>query len=378
MRCCLPRAREHCRRRGWSLLAISISDEVDPDKQNARPDTLPTCFQELRRCLSVSAGPAMLTLLDRSTGLVGPLPPSSLPAVEYSKLLEYFHSASSNAPSMQALGSEAPAAAVPEHGGQLEQAGLRLLRRWYRQTRHTSTGKPDGDYVLLTPPDLARPEDSIFAPEASAQRLSQQQRTQYAAHELALLGSALAHAALAALYPAKETEAPPLSPALPVVLERGASGNPTTPAALATAAAVSSPSGGGGGEGGGGWRVDGEVTALTSPAPAPVHQVSELQRGPRGEGESGVGGGVTPLNVVTGSLVGGVEDSTVATGSSLRERRKSRVHLVCVCVLYLCSRWIHVNGCVCARVCSYTHVYKCINVCVYVCVYACMHVRMYV
>ena len=34
VRCCLPRAREHCRRRGWSFLAISIGDEVHPFSAN--------------------------------------------------------------------------------------------------------------------------------------------------------------------------------------------------------------------------------------------------------------------------------------------------------------------------------------------------------
>jgi hypothetical protein len=65
LRCCLPRAREHCRRCGWTLLAVSINDEVDPDLMNARPDTLLLCRLELDRCHRLSAGPSMLVLLDR-------------------------------------------------------------------------------------------------------------------------------------------------------------------------------------------------------------------------------------------------------------------------------------------------------------------------
>jgi hypothetical protein len=238
----------------------------------------------------------MLVSLDRSTSLVRPLPPSSLPAVEYSKLLDYFHSASRHGgPSASPPHSEAPASAVPD-----EQAGLRLLRRWYRQTRYTSTGKADGDYVLLTPPDLASPEDSIFAPEATTQCLSQRQRTQYAAHEIALLGSALAHAALAALYPAKDiVEPPPLTPAPPVVLERG-------------------------GMGGGG---DPNTPATRAPGTTAGHDLREVRHGTMGEREDGEEGGVpavTPLNVVTGILVGGVEESIVGAGSALRERRRVR------------------------------------------------------
>jgi hypothetical protein len=255
---------------------------------------VPLCMKELRRCLEVSAGPAMLVSLDRSTSLVRPLPPCSLPAVEYSKLLDYFHSASGHGPSASPPHSEASASAVPD-----EQAGLRLLRRWYRQTRYTSTGKPDGDYVLLSPPDLASPEDSIFAPEATTQRLSQRQRTQYAAHELALLGSALAHAALAALYPAKDVfEPPPLAPAPPVVLERG---------------------------GMGGAGADPNTPATRAPGTTAGHDLREVRHGAMGELEGGEEGGVpavTPLKVVTGIMVGGMEESIVGTGSRLRERRR--------------------------------------------------------
>lgn len=65
LRCCLPRVREHCRQRGWTLLPLGISDETDPDLLNTRPDTMYLCRRELDRCHWLSAGPSMLLLLDR-------------------------------------------------------------------------------------------------------------------------------------------------------------------------------------------------------------------------------------------------------------------------------------------------------------------------
>ena len=65
LRCCLPRVRDYCRQRGWTLLPLGISDETDPDLLNARPDTMYLCRRELDRCHRLSAGPSMLTLLDR-------------------------------------------------------------------------------------------------------------------------------------------------------------------------------------------------------------------------------------------------------------------------------------------------------------------------
>lgn len=192
VRCCLPRAREYCRQHGWSLLALCIADEVDPDLHNARPDTLRLCCLELDRCLRLSGGPGMLCVLDRTTQLVGPLPPASLPAAEYDKFLDYFHkitfTSTHTSPTPAALDG---------------QPGTHLLRRWYRQTRNTASGKPDGDYSLVTPPELALPQDSIFAPDASAHHVPQCHRTKLASQELAHLGALLSSAALPALYPAK-------------------------------------------------------------------------------------------------------------------------------------------------------------------------------
>lgn len=206
-RCCLPRAREYCRQRGWSFLALCIADEVDPDLHNTRPDTLRLCQLEFDRCLRLSGGPSMLVLLDRSTQLVGPLPPTSLLAAEYRKFLDYFYHSTN-------LGAATSSVSAPSPAN--EHPGTRLLRRWYRQTVRTASGKLEGDYSLVTPPDLALPQDSIFAPgEASDNHLPQRQRTQLASHELADLSVLLSRAALPALFPAKPSPLAPHPPSQP-------------------------------------------------------------------------------------------------------------------------------------------------------------------
>jgi hypothetical protein len=194
VRCCLPRVRQHCRRRGWSLLALCIADEVDPDFHNARPDTLHLCRLELDRCLRLSAGPVILAFLDRTTSLVGTLPPSSIPEAEFLKWSDYV--AATSQPTTQATPTHVASSAMPEH------PGTHLLQRWYRQVRPTASGGLSGDFYLITPPDLAPPVDSIFAPEGKG-RLTIRKRTQEAARELELLGIFLASNALPALYPSK-------------------------------------------------------------------------------------------------------------------------------------------------------------------------------
>jgi hypothetical protein len=106
----------------------------------------------------------MLVLLDRSTKLAATLPPSSLPAEEVNKFVEYFHHAASSTqpppPPPPTPTYSVPPSAAHEH------PGTHFLRRWYRQTRQTPSGKSDGDYLLISPPDLAPSTESVFAAEA--------------------------------------------------------------------------------------------------------------------------------------------------------------------------------------------------------------------
>jgi hypothetical protein len=174
VRCCLPRVREHCRQHGWSLLAICISDELDPDLHNTRTDTLPLCRVELDRCIRLSGGPSMLALLDRTTSLVGTLPPDSIPAAEYDKLLTYFH----QAPSLAVRASGVAPTSVEEERAQRSKvpSAVALMRRWYRpapqsRTQGTAGVKTEGDYCLATPADLLHQDVSVFSPQASADRV---------------------------------------------------------------------------------------------------------------------------------------------------------------------------------------------------------------
>ena len=160
----------------------------------------------------------MLVLLDRSTNLVGPTPPASLPSSEYQKFLDYFHAAAASSGSTTApAGAQAPhslresapapsqAAAPP--GAPEEQLGLRLLRRWYRQSRHSASGGPDGEFELVTPPDLASAVESVFSPEATVRvlqvlRLERDYLLQVA---VAVAAAAAAAAAAVAAAPANTT-----------------------------------------------------------------------------------------------------------------------------------------------------------------------------
>ena len=187
VRCCLPRVREHCRARGWSLLAISITDEADPELANSGADTISLCLLELDRCLRLSGGPAVLAILDRSLILEKPLPPPSLTAAEYTKLLDYFQDKGDSDVSLQQGGA--------------------LLRKWYRQPtlagQRTPSGTKNGawkeDYRLVTPADYLDARNSVFSPMAAGHGLSRQDRRRAAGAELARLGSVLSSAALLAL-----------------------------------------------------------------------------------------------------------------------------------------------------------------------------------
>ena len=48
---------------------------------------------------------------------------------------------------------------------------MRLLRRWYRQSRHSASGASDGEFELVTPPDLSSAVESVFSPEATVRVL---------------------------------------------------------------------------------------------------------------------------------------------------------------------------------------------------------------
>jgi len=177
--------------------------------------------------------------------LIGALPPSSLPAAEYSKFLEYFHRSAS----VHARGS--PLVSVsgsPFSEAAREHPASRLLKRWFRQTKHAPSGRSEGDYNLVTPPELTDTRDSVFSPEAAANRLSRRQQMAAIARELRQLGLALATAALPALFPPPATveEAPHAAETARADHAHVYSSQ----LALAAAARVSNGAGDEGGEGG--------------------------------------------------------------------------------------------------------------------------------
>lgn len=73
--------------------------------------------------------------------------------------------------------------------------------------KHTPSGTSDAKYKLVTPPDLTDAQDSVFSPEAAANRLSQRQQMERTASELKELGHFLTLAALPALFPEQDLTA---------------------------------------------------------------------------------------------------------------------------------------------------------------------------